>query len=62
MSLDIQRFQVHYTLKEIQEIQDFLKDAFEKSKHHGDLHDLYRRRYGRLSGLYVKAIADWNVF
>jgi son of sevenless-like protein len=48
MSLDIQRFQVHYTLKEIQEIQDFLKDAFEKSKHHGDLQDLYRRRYGRL--------------
>src|ERR1700682_5657326 len=48
LSLDIQRFQVHYTLKEIQEIQDFLKDAFEKSKHHGDLQDLYRRRYGRL--------------
>jgi son of sevenless len=46
--LDIQRFQVHYTLKEIQEIQNFLKDAFEKSKHHGDLQDLYRRRYGRL--------------
>jgi len=40
---DIQRFQVHYTLKEIQEIQDFLKDAFEKSKDHGDLQDLYRR-------------------
>jgi son of sevenless-like protein len=44
--VDIQRFQVHYTLKEIQEIQDFLKDAFEKSKDHGDLQDLYRRRYG----------------
>jgi hypothetical protein len=48
LSLDIQRFQVHYTLKEIQEIQDFLKDAFDNSEHHGDLHDLYRRRYGRL--------------
>jgi hypothetical protein len=42
---DIQRFQVHYSLKEIPEIQDFLKDAFEKSEHHGDLQDLYRRRY-----------------
>jgi hypothetical protein len=54
---DIQRFQVHYTLKEIPEIQDFLKDAFENSEHHGDLHDLYRRRYGRLF-LCVKAIAE----
>ena len=54
---DIQRFQVHYTLKEIPEIQDFLKDAFENSEHHGDLHDLYRRRYGRLL-LYPKAIAE----
>lgn len=35
-------------LKEILEIQDYLKDAFEKSKHHGDLQDLYRRRYGCL--------------
>jgi hypothetical protein len=33
-------------LKEIPEIQDFLMDAFEKSRHHGDLQDLYRRRYG----------------
>ncbi|KAH9997970.1 ras guanine nucleotide exchange factor domain-containing protein [Russula vinacea] len=32
-----------YSLKEIPEIQDFLKDAFENSEHHGDLHDLYRR-------------------
>ncbi|KAI0304490.1 ras guanine nucleotide exchange factor domain-containing protein [Multifurca ochricompacta] len=40
---DIQRFQVHYMLKEVPEIQDFLNDAFEKSKHHGDLQDLYRR-------------------
>lgn len=40
---DIQRFQVHYVLKEISEVQDFLNDAFERSKHHGDLQDLYRR-------------------
>ncbi|KAI0252387.1 ras guanine nucleotide exchange factor domain-containing protein [Lactifluus subvellereus] len=40
---DIQRFQVNYMLKEIPEIQDFLRDAFKKSKHHGDLQDLYRR-------------------
>jgi hypothetical protein len=57
MFADIQRFQVHYTLKEIPEIQDFLKDAFEKSEHHGDLQDLYRRRYGCLLS-YVKAIAE----
>ena len=43
---DIQRFQVHYSLKEIPEVQDFLNEAFERSKHHGDLQDLYRRRYG----------------
>jgi son of sevenless-like protein len=41
---DIQRFQVHYVLKEIPEVRDFLNDAFERSKHHGDLQDLYRRR------------------
>lgn len=41
---DIQRFQVHYALKEIPEVRDFLNDAFERSKHHGDLQDLYRRR------------------
>ena len=46
LSSDIQRFQVHYSLKEILEVQDFLNDAFERSKHHGDLQDLYRRRYG----------------
>lgn len=40
---DIQRFQVPYSLKEVSEIQDYLRDAFEKSKHHGDLQDLYRR-------------------
>ncbi|KAI9443130.1 ras guanine nucleotide exchange factor domain-containing protein [Lactarius indigo] len=40
---DIQRFQVHYVLKEIPEVQDFLNEAFERSKHHGDLQDLYRR-------------------
>jgi len=40
----MQRFQVSYNLKEIPEVQAFLNDAFEKSKHHGDLQDLYRRR------------------
>ncbi|THH27575.1 hypothetical protein EUX98_g6616 [Antrodiella citrinella] len=40
---DMQRFQVPYTLKEIPEVQDYLKDAFEQSKHRGDLQDLYRR-------------------
>ncbi|VDB86882.1 unnamed protein product [Peniophora sp. CBMAI 1063] len=40
---DMQRFQVPYTLKEIPEIQAYLADAFERSKHHGDLQDLYRR-------------------
>ncbi|KAH9042207.1 ras guanine nucleotide exchange factor domain-containing protein [Lactarius pseudohatsudake] len=40
---DIQRFQIHYVLKEIPEVQDFLNEAFERSKHHGDLQDLYRR-------------------
>ncbi|KAI0056099.1 ras GEF [Artomyces pyxidatus] len=40
---DMQRFQVPYTLKEIPEVQAYLHDAFERSKHHGDLQDLYRR-------------------
>ncbi|KAA1469900.1 ras GEF [Dentipellis sp. KUC8613] len=40
---DMQRFQVPYKLKEIPEVQAYLNDAFEKSKHHGDLQDLYRR-------------------
>ncbi|KZV73767.1 ras GEF [Peniophora sp. CONT] len=40
---DMQRFQVPYTLKEIPEVQAYLADAFERSKHHGDLQDLYRR-------------------
>ncbi|TCD70915.1 hypothetical protein EIP91_001224 [Steccherinum ochraceum] len=40
---DMQRFQVPYNLKEIPEVQDYLKDAFEQSKHRGDLQDLYRR-------------------
>ena len=62
ISLDIQRFQVHYTLKEIEEMQDFLTDAFERSKHHGDLQDLYRRRYGRVSGCMSDIIADRTLF
>jgi len=40
---DMQRFQVPYTLKQIPEVQEYLRDAFEKSRHRGDLQDLYRR-------------------
>ncbi|KAF9533235.1 ras guanine nucleotide exchange factor domain-containing protein [Crepidotus variabilis] len=40
---DMQRFQVQYNLKAIPEVQDYLNVAFEKSKDHGDLQDLYRR-------------------
>jgi hypothetical protein len=43
--LDMQRFQKPYNLKAIPEVQAFLNVAFENSKHHGDLQDLYRRRY-----------------
>lgn len=45
LSLDMQRFQAPYNLKAIPEVQEYLNVAFEKSKHHGDLQDLYRRRY-----------------
>lgn len=38
------RFQVPYQLKEIPEVQEYLKDAFEQSKNRTDLEDLYRRR------------------
>ncbi|KAI6041399.1 cell division control protein 25 [Pisolithus marmoratus] len=40
---DMQRFQVPYNLKQIPEVQQYLNVAFENSKHHGDLEDLYRR-------------------
>ena len=40
----MQRFQAPYNLKEISEVQDYLKDAFEQSKNRTDLQDLYRRR------------------
>ncbi|KAJ2986474.1 hypothetical protein NUW54_g9753 [Trametes sanguinea] len=40
---DMQRFQVPYNLKEIPEVQVYLRDAFEKSQRQGDLQDLYRR-------------------
>ncbi|CDO71700.1 hypothetical protein BN946_scf184915.g44 [Trametes cinnabarina] len=40
---DMQRFQVPYNLKEIPEVQMYLRDAFEKSQRQGDLQDLYRR-------------------
>lgn len=42
--LDMQRFQYSYNLKEIPEVQEYLKDAFEQSKNRTDLQDLYRRR------------------
>lgn len=41
----MQRFQVPYNLKAIPEVQEYLNVAFENSRHHGDLQDLYRRRY-----------------
>lgn len=41
--VDMQRFQVPYNLKEIPEVQAYLRDAFEKSQRQGDLQDLYRR-------------------
>ena len=41
---DMQRFQMPYNLKEIPEMQDYLKDSFEQSKNRTDLQDLYRRR------------------
>lgn len=41
----MQRFQIPYNLKGIPEVQEYLNVCFEKSKHHGDLQDLYRRRY-----------------
>ncbi|KAJ7695692.1 ras guanine nucleotide exchange factor domain-containing protein [Mycena rosella] len=40
---DMQRFQVPYQLRGIPEVQEYLTGAFEKTRHHGDLHDLYRR-------------------
>jgi len=40
---DMQRFQVPYNLKKIPEVQEYLNVAFENSRHHGDLQDLYRR-------------------
>lgn len=42
--VDMQRFQIPYNLKAIPEVQEFLNVAFENSRHHGDLQDLYRRR------------------
>lgn len=47
----MQRFQVPYSLKKIPEVQEYLRMAFENSKHHGDLQDLYRRRFVRLRDL-----------
>jgi hypothetical protein len=43
-------------------MQDFLTDAFERSKHHGDLQDLYRRRYGPMSGRLSDIMAERSLF
>lgn len=48
LQLDMQRFQVSYNLKAIPEVQEYLNVALDSSKHHGDLQDLYRRRYACL--------------
>jgi len=42
--IDMQRFQAPYNLKKIPEVQEYLNVAFENTKNHGDLQDLYRRR------------------
>jgi hypothetical protein len=41
----MQRFQVPYQLRAIPEVQQYLQGAFDNSRHHGDLEDLYRRRF-----------------
>jgi son of sevenless len=41
---DMQRFQVPYTLKEIAEVQAYLKFQLDTSNRTSDLQDLYRRR------------------
>ncbi|KAJ8516720.1 hypothetical protein ONZ45_g6009 [Pleurotus djamor] len=40
---DMQRFQIPYNLKAINEVHEYLNAAFENSKRNGDLQDLYRR-------------------
>ncbi|KAL0069855.1 Ras guanine nucleotide exchange factor bud5 [Marasmius tenuissimus] len=40
---DMQRFQVPYNLKVIDEVQEYLQFVFKESKKKGDLQDLYRR-------------------
>ena len=63
---DMQRFQVPYNIKEIPEIQEYLKFAFEESsKRSGDIQDLYRRRYVKLhSGVHsfmlIPVLASWS--
>jgi son of sevenless len=42
---DMQRFQVPYCLKPIPEVQMYLNIGFERARKHGDLQDLYNRRY-----------------
>ncbi len=41
----MQRFQNKYNLKEIPEAQLYLGYCVDKVKDHGDLEDLYRRRF-----------------
>ena len=41
----MQRFQVPYNLKEIPEVQQYLNVVFDNARQHGDLQELYRRRY-----------------
>jgi len=45
----MQRFQVPYHLKAIPEVQEYLNVAFQNARHHGDLQDLYRRRYANVT-------------
>jgi len=42
---------VPYHLKAIPEVQQYLNVAFERARQHGDLQDLYRRRYVVISDL-----------
>lgn len=59
---DMQRFQAPYNLKAIPEVQEYLNVAFEKSKHHGDLQDLYRRRYAVIELLTRFSLCSYFLF
>ena len=49
----MQRFQVAYHLKAIPEVHLYLDAAFQTARRHGDLQDLYRRRYVFLRRIYL---------